>query len=134
MKRLVIVACGHPKIWSRDPRAGPTRARDAYISPYFRDNRRYAEAFADRRLILSAKYGFVDPRFVIPGPDEVTFKRRSTRPISAEAMQAQARRLADGAEGPERRSRRQHGQEGRRAVAPRGIRRGAESPARTPPR
>jgi len=91
MRRLVIVACGRAKTWGRDRRAGPTLARDAYVSPYFRDNRRYAEAFGDRWLILSAKYGFIEPEFVIPGPYEVTFKRLATKPISAEHLAAQAR-------------------------------------------
>src|SRR5439155_5061255 len=46
-----------------------------YVNPYFKDNRRYAETFSDVWLILSAKYGFLKPSFVIPGAYEVTFKR-----------------------------------------------------------
>jgi hypothetical protein len=33
---LVVVSCGHDKIWDRTPDAGPTAARDAYTSPVFR--------------------------------------------------------------------------------------------------
>lgn len=91
MKRLVIISCGERKIWDLQSSAGPTPARDVYVSPYFRDNRRYAELFGDRWLILSSKYGFTDPDFVIPGPYEVTFKRKRTNPIGVEALAAQVR-------------------------------------------
>ena len=87
--RLVIISCGNAKIWKRVPDAGPTQARDAYVSPYFKDNRRYAEKFSDVWLILSAKYGFIEPSFVIPAAYEVTFKRPSTRPISTAALATQ---------------------------------------------
>jgi hypothetical protein len=91
VKRLVIISCGRAKIWDKEPKAGPNKARDAYSSPYFRDNRRYAEKFGDRWLILSAKYGFIDPNFVIPGAYEVTFKKRTPRPIGDEALAEQVR-------------------------------------------
>ena len=60
-----------------------------YVNPYFKDNRRYAETFSDVWLILSAKYGFLKPSFVIPGAYEVTFKRPSTRPISTAVLAIQ---------------------------------------------
>ncbi|MFB3915761.1 MAG: DUF6884 domain-containing protein [Terriglobales bacterium] len=63
---LVIVSCGSQKIWNRYPTCGPTAARDAYTSSVFKTSRRYAEMFAKRWLILSAKYGFIEPSFVIP--------------------------------------------------------------------
>ena len=62
---LVIISCGSQKIWDQIPRAGPTPALDAYTSPVFRISRRYAEHFSERWAILSAKYGFMDPAFVI---------------------------------------------------------------------
>ena len=46
---------------------------------------------ADRWVILSAKYGFIDPDFLIPGPYNVTFKRRATGPIDAETLRTQVR-------------------------------------------
>jgi hypothetical protein len=87
--RLVIVPCGSAKIWDKHPAAGPTPARNAYIGAPFKVNREYAERFSDRWVILSAKYGFLAPDDIIPGPYEVTFKRRSTHPISADALRAQ---------------------------------------------
>ncbi|WP_390622104.1 DUF6884 domain-containing protein [Roseiconus lacunae] len=65
MKRgiLVIVPCGSSKVWSNDPSAGPTIAKDAYIGSPFKVNRKYAEHIGNRWVILSAKYGFIEPVF-----------------------------------------------------------------------
>jgi hypothetical protein len=90
---LVIVPCGSAKIWGQDPYAGPTRAYDAYKGPPFKLNRAYAERFADRWVILSAKYGFIQPSFVIPGPYEVTFKKKSTNPVHLDTLRNQVEEL-----------------------------------------
>lgn len=83
---LVIVPCGRSKIWDRHPALGPVPARDAYTGTPFRVNRPDAERFEDSWVILSAKYGFISPDFVIPSPYEVTFTRRSNGPISVERL------------------------------------------------
>src|SRR5688572_26222430 len=70
---LVIVSCGGQKVWTMRPRAGPVAAKDAYTSPVFRAARRYAEVFAEHWIILSAKYGLIEPEFIIPGPYNVSF-------------------------------------------------------------
>jgi hypothetical protein len=88
---LVIVPCGKSKIWDRDPDAGPTAARAAYTGSPFKVNREYAERFGDAWVILSAKYGFLAPDDAIPGPYEVTFKRRSTGPVRVDALREQVR-------------------------------------------
>jgi len=92
---LVVVPCGKAKIWDKDPDRGPTPAADAYIGPPFKVNKHYAQRFADVWLILSAKYGFMAPDFVIPGPYNVTFKDKSTNPIPVSALrnQIQAQKL-----------------------------------------
>jgi cytoplasmic iron level regulating protein YaaA (DUF328/UPF0246 family) len=86
---LVIVPCGSAKIWGQNPHAGPTEAYYAYKGPPFKINRAYAERFADRWMILSAKYGFIRPNFVIPEPYEVTFKKKSTNPVSISTLKRQ---------------------------------------------
>jgi hypothetical protein len=63
---LVVVSCGEEKVWKRHPGAGPTPAQDAYTSSRFNKSREYAEHFGERWLILSAKYGLIEPDFVIP--------------------------------------------------------------------
>lgn len=73
--RLVIIPCGHAKIWDREPERGPTPAREAYTGPPFLVNRQYAEHSGERWLILSAKYGFVEPDALIPGPYDVSLRR-----------------------------------------------------------
>jgi hypothetical protein len=75
---LVIIPCGQSKVWDDQPERGPVKARDAYTGPPFKVNRDYAEAFASRWVILSAKYGFISPDFLIPGPYNVTFKKHAT--------------------------------------------------------
>lgn len=88
---LVIVPCGSAKLWDRQPEAGPTPARDAYTGYPFRVNRAYAERFGACWLILSAKYGFIAPDFIIPGPYDVSFNHRASGPIATEELRCQAR-------------------------------------------
>ena len=95
--RLVIVPCGRSKIWDKHPTAGPTVAKDGYTGIPFKLNRKYAETFGDTWVILSAKYGFITPDFVLLGPYEVTFKRKSSAPVSTDVLQLQVvdQRLSD---------------------------------------
>jgi len=90
---LVVVPCGRAKVWDRHPDAGPTPAAEAYTGAPFTVNRRYAEEADGDWVILSAKYGFLRPADLIPGPYETTFKRRSTNPIGFETLREQVRRL-----------------------------------------
>ena len=89
MSVLVVVSCGMRKIWDANSSAGPTPARNAYVGAPFKVNREYAEKFADRWVILSAKYGFIDPDFIIPENYNVTFKRPKTHPISVHDLRRQ---------------------------------------------
>jgi len=85
---LVIVPCGRSKIWKKQPHLGPTPAREAYTGAPFKVNREYAESVADRWVILSAKYGFIEPTTPIT-QYEVTFKKKNTHPISALMLREQ---------------------------------------------
>lgn len=86
---LVVVPCGQKKIWDKHHVAGPTRARDAYLGAPFTVNRKFAEYFGEAWVILSAKYGFISPDFELPGPYNVTFKRKSTGPVSIVTLREQ---------------------------------------------
>lgn len=88
-KLLMIVPCGKSKIWDRCPDQGPTPARDVYTSGLFKINRDFAEQYSDHWVILSAKYGFISPSFIIPGPYEVSFKKLKTNPISLKVIHRQ---------------------------------------------
>jgi hypothetical protein len=68
-------------------------AKDAYTGSPFKTNRAYAEAFATRWVILSAKYGFILPDSLIPGPYNVTFKDRSTNPVELPRLVKQIKEL-----------------------------------------
>ena len=86
---LVVIPCGQGKIWDRYPGAGPTLARDAYTGPPFRVNRDFAERFAARWVILSAKYGFIDPDFIIPEPYNLTFKKTDPALVTVATLKRQ---------------------------------------------
>jgi len=88
-KLLVIVPCAQAKVWKKEPNHGPTKAKFAYKSPPFAVNRKFAERFSDKWVILSAKYGFIEPDFVIPKDYNVTFKKPSTNPINLESLRNQ---------------------------------------------
>ncbi|HEX2172999.1 MAG TPA: hypothetical protein VHL09_11205 [Dehalococcoidia bacterium] len=72
-----MIPCGKSKISDRDPGRAGVPAAEAYTGTPFRLNRQYAERFGDTWIVLSAKYGFIVPKFMIPGPYEVRFKRRT---------------------------------------------------------
>ena len=91
-KVLCIIPCGNRKIWDKNPNAGPTRARDVYIGPFAKKCKEYAEKFYPSSwCILSAKYGFLFPDDIVPGPYNVTFNDKRTNPISVEELSKQVK-------------------------------------------
>ena len=88
---LVVVSCGSQKIWDRYPQAGPTRAEEAYTSSVFKVSRSYAETFGASWVILSTKYGFIPPDFVIPANYNQSFYDPSA--ISMAELRDQVKRL-----------------------------------------
>jgi len=93
MKTLCIVPCGSKKIWTKNPGAGPTKARDVYIGSFSRKCQEYAKKFyPDSWCILSAKYGFLLPDELISGPYNVSFNNPKTGPIGMEKLLVQVKR------------------------------------------
>jgi hypothetical protein len=90
---LIIIPCGQGKIWDKQSKLGSVRAKDAYTGAPFKVNRAYAEHFANHWLILSAKYGFISPDFLISEPYNVTFKKQSTKPVSVPILREQVKSL-----------------------------------------
>lgn len=88
---LVVVPCGRRKVWRERPSAGPIPARFAYTGSLFRANRAFAKRHGDRWVVLSAKYGFIAPDFVIPGDYDVTFDGRAAGAISVYELRRQVR-------------------------------------------
>lgn len=62
---LIIVQCGKKKIWENYPALGPVKAKDVYISNYFKLCARYAEKFSTMWVILSGKYGILLPDDIV---------------------------------------------------------------------
>jgi hypothetical protein len=92
-KHLIIIPCGQSKVWDKHPKRGATQAKDVYTGSPFVMNRRYAEKYADRWVILSAKYGFINPNFSIAEPYDVTFKKKSTDPVPIEKLRKQIKKM-----------------------------------------
>jgi hypothetical protein len=92
---LVVIPCGEGKIWKKNSTYGPAEARIAYVGSPFKVNRKFAEKFADKWIILSAKYGLIDPDFIIPQDYDVTFIRPSTNPITVEQVKKQLKDRED---------------------------------------
>ncbi len=90
MKRLCIVPCGSRKIWKKEPNAGASKAREVYIGTFAKKCIDYAEKFhAGHYRILSAKYGLMDPDFIIPKDYNVTFNKPSNACVSIKLLKEQ---------------------------------------------
>jgi endonuclease III len=87
--RLVIIGCGKSKIWDRHPEVGPQKAEDVYTSSNATVKKKYARSRGCDWMILSGKYGFIRPDFVIPNSYDVTFNDASTCPISVLELKRQ---------------------------------------------
>jgi hypothetical protein len=90
---LVVVPCGKSKIWDKHPDHGPAPVLVAYTGSMFRLNRQYAEKFGDAWIMLSPKYGFIAPDFVIAATYNISFRLPATNPIAVEELQHQVRDL-----------------------------------------
>ena len=83
---LIVVPSGQAKIWKFDPKHGPAKAMDVYTGSPFQVNKAFAQLFSDRWVILSPKYGFMDPDFMIPEDYGVAFKKPETKPTGLEEL------------------------------------------------
>lgn len=93
MATLVIIPCGQAKIWDKQPEVGAVQAQYAYTGAPFKVNKEYAEYSADRWVILSAQYGFIDPDFMISEPYNVSFKKKSSKPVSVDTLVYQIKEM-----------------------------------------
>ena len=71
---FIIISCAKQKIWDKTLSAGPTPAKDAYVSAYFRLCRAFAEKYGTGWAIFSARYGIISPDFIIYENYDVSFK------------------------------------------------------------
>ena len=94
LKTLGIIPCSKEKIWDITPERKAVPAKEAYRSSFHRFARLYAEKYCDAHIIFSAKYGFMEPDFMIPGPYDVTFSRPEDSVITDKELQKQARNYA----------------------------------------
>ena len=91
MNVLCIVPCSSKKIWDKNPNIGAIKAREAYIGPLSKKAIMFAEKFCNKSwIILSAKYGFLNPDDIVLGPYNVTFSKENTNPITIDELIKQA--------------------------------------------
>lgn len=95
MSQLSIIPCGIKKIWDKQPECGPVSACEAYIGTFHTLCQRYAEAFTDNWVVLSAKHGYLLADDTVDGPYDLTFNQNSDAIISNACLQTQvqAKRL-----------------------------------------
>ena len=70
---LGIIPCSKEKAWDLDAGQGSMRADKIYRSSFHLLARRFAEKNSGRWVILSAKYGFLDPWDEVEGPYDMVF-------------------------------------------------------------
>jgi hypothetical protein len=90
MSRLCIVPCGNAKIWDKEPKAGPTEAQHVYTGVFATACQRYAKAFFNDWIILSAKHGFLFPEEVVNESYNVSFIKPSNETITLQDLKEQA--------------------------------------------
>ncbi|HHN64432.1 MAG TPA: hypothetical protein ENK09_03620 [Nitrospirae bacterium] len=91
MKVLCVVPCGNKKIWDKKPNIGLQKARNVYTGSFATKCKKYAEQFYPSSwVILSAKYGFLFPDDLVPGPYNVSFNDKNTNPITVNELRYQA--------------------------------------------
>jgi hypothetical protein len=86
---LGIIPCSKEKIWDLEPWRSSVLAGEAYRSSFHRLSRRYVEHRCSRWVILSAKYGFMDPTDEISGPYDVIFGGGDPNCISDARLKSQ---------------------------------------------
>lgn len=86
--KLIIIPCGKKKIWDDGVTTGPIPARNAYTGTMFKLGVQLSESMKADWIVLSAKYGFIRPDHLIE-PYDVTFKKRSSEPISGKELYSQ---------------------------------------------
>ena len=85
-----IIPCSKEKIWDIAPEKKAVRADEAYRSAFHRYARAYVCKHCEDYLILSAKYGFMRPDFMIETSYDVTFSRSLDPTISSHQLRKQA--------------------------------------------
>jgi hypothetical protein len=86
---LYVAPCGKAKVWDSDPSRGPTPAGEAYTGTFVGAAAKYARASGAPWIILSAKYGFLRPTDLVPGPYDTTFLKPSADTVQAATLREQ---------------------------------------------
>ena len=91
---IAIIPCSKEKIWDIEPHQKAVPANKAYRSAFHRYAAAYANKHCDHTLIFSAKYGLMEPEFLIEETYDVTFSRKNDPYISMDTIRKQAQKYA----------------------------------------
>jgi hypothetical protein len=86
---LYVVPCGKAKVWDKEPHRGPVPAGEAYTGTLAGTAARYARQSGQPWIVLSAKYGFLDPEELVPGAYDTTFAQKSPDLVPVETLRRQ---------------------------------------------
>lgn len=86
---LGIIPCSKAKIWDELPAIGRVYAENAYINPFHALARTYISLFTNNWIILSAKFGFLNPDEILEETYDVTFDRLNDSYIKVSTLQKQ---------------------------------------------
>lgn len=89
---LGIIPCSKEKIWDIEPKREAVPAKHAYRSAFHHYARLYTQKYCTHHIIFSAKYGLMEPDFLIEGPYDITFSRPEDPCISTEDLIQQAKK------------------------------------------
>lgn len=87
---LAFIPCTKEKIWDLFSNIGPQKAFNVYIGPEFIFSMNLAKQYADRIIIFSAKYGFLETEDYIKQTYDITFSRKNDPCISLTKLREQA--------------------------------------------
>jgi len=81
MKQIIILACSKRKIWDKDNSKKKVEAKNAYLGSVFLYGKKYAEKNKLPYLIISAKYGLLNPNRFIEKYDKKLSNKRDVLQI-----------------------------------------------------
>jgi len=90
MNKLVILACSKTKIWDNNDSLtndDKVKAKDAYQGYTFRQGKKYAEKNKYPYLILSAKYGIINPDKSIGDYNKKLSSKKEARKIKKKSKE-----------------------------------------------
>ncbi|GAA0488017.1 hypothetical protein GCM10008986_11980 [Salinibacillus aidingensis] len=90
LNELYVIPSGKPKIWDHKPELGSVKACEAYTGTFHRLLQQYVEMINVHWVIISPKYGILNPDEFVPETYNLSFSmKKNPDVISVERMSQQ---------------------------------------------